>query len=76
LLLTTALLTQSVIIPTMRVKLGLIVTKPTFSNVCSSHVCKHKYFLAKMFYQNIGPSSMHVFHMYWVYFSSKKPVIF
>jgi hypothetical protein len=29
-----------------------------------------------MFYQNISPSSVHVFHMYWVYFSSKKPVIF
>jgi hypothetical protein len=27
-------------------------------------VCKHKCFLAKMFYQNIGPSSVHVFHMY------------
>ena len=35
-------------------------------------VCKHKCFLAKMFYQNIGPSSVHVFHIYWVYFSSKK----
>jgi hypothetical protein len=40
------------------------------------NVCKHKCFLAKMFYQNIGPSSVHVFHMYWVYFSSKKPDIF
>jgi hypothetical protein len=27
-------------------------------------ICKHKCFLAKMFYQNIGPSSVHVFHMY------------
>jgi hypothetical protein len=35
-------------------------------------VCKHKCFLASMFYQNIGPSSVHVFHMYGVYFSSKK----
>jgi hypothetical protein len=36
LLLTTALLTQSIVIPTTRVKLGLIVTEPTFLNVCSS----------------------------------------
>jgi hypothetical protein len=28
-----------------------------------------------MFYQNIGPSSVHVFQMSQVYFSSKKPVI-
>jgi hypothetical protein len=35
-LLTTALLTQSVDIPTTRVKLGLIVTEPTSSNECSS----------------------------------------
>jgi hypothetical protein len=39
-------------------------------------VCKHKCFLAKMFYQNIGPSSVHIFHMYGVYFSSRKSVIF
>jgi hypothetical protein len=35
-LLTTALLTQSIIIPTTRVKLGLIATEPTFLSECSS----------------------------------------
>jgi hypothetical protein len=39
-------------------------------------VCKHKCFLASMFYQNIGPFCVHVFHISWVYFSSKKPNIF
>jgi hypothetical protein len=39
-------------------------------------ICKHKSFLASMFYQNNGPSSVHVFHISRVYFSSKKPVIF
>ena len=32
--------------------------------VCCRFICKHKCFLASMFYQNIGPSSVHVFHMY------------
>jgi hypothetical protein len=44
--------------------------------IMATTVCKHKCFLASMFYQNIGPSSAHVFHMSQVYFSSKKPVIF
>jgi hypothetical protein len=49
---------------------------PFFSHHDHAFVCKHKCFLASMFYQNIGPSGVHVFHMYGVYFSSKKPVIF
>jgi hypothetical protein len=49
---------------------GSLPTDPMHS------ICKHKCFLASMFYQNIGPSSVHVFHMYGVYFSSKNPDIF
>jgi hypothetical protein len=37
---------------------------PTTITGIQSYVCKHKCFLAKMFYQNISPSSVHVFHMY------------
>jgi hypothetical protein len=42
-----------------------------------NNVCKHKSFFASMFYQNIGPSGVHVFIIFpGVYFSSKNPVIF
>jgi hypothetical protein len=30
----------------------------------SHFVCKHKSFLASMLYQNIGPSGVHIFHIY------------
>jgi hypothetical protein len=53
-----------------------LATSAMTASKAASNVCKHKCFLASMFYQNIGPSSVHVFHMYGVYFSSKKPVIF
>jgi hypothetical protein len=45
------------------------------SSVGVSSVNK-KTFLASMFYQNIGPSSLYIFIFPGVYFSSKNPVIF
>jgi hypothetical protein len=36
-------------------------------------ICKHKSFLARMFYQNIGPSGVHIFHISWSIFFIYKP---
>jgi hypothetical protein len=48
--------------------LGFLLAEMNGLKICAteigSAICKHKCVLASMFYQNIGPSSVHVFHMY------------